>query len=121
VEARSLETLSRRPDVRHLFHTGRRAHLQVLTLVVARSLDGTDKYLFVAGKKVGGAVVRNRVKRRMRAMMRDLAPDIQPGFWIGLIAGPTTPVADYAGLLARVKEGLTRLGAIAGASKAPEA
>ncbi len=121
MEARPLETLSRRPDVRHLFGTGRRAHLQVLTLVVARSLDGSDKYLFVAGKKVGGAVVRNRVKRKLRAMMRELGPELQPGWWIGLIAGPTTPLADYAGLLARVKEGLARLGVLAEASRAPEA
>jgi ribonuclease P protein component len=89
--------------------------------VAAHSLDGSDKYLFVAGKKVGGAVVRNRVKRKMRAMMRELGPEMQPGWWIGLIAGPTTPVADYATLLARVKEGLARLGVFAEAAKAPEA
>jgi ribonuclease P protein component len=93
----------------------------VLTVVAARSPDGSDGYLFVAGKKVGGAVVRNRVKRRLRALMRALGPDLSPGWWIALIAKPETVAARYDILAARVKDGLSRLGVFAEPAKPPEA
>jgi ribonuclease P protein component len=32
-----------------------------------------------ASKKVGGAVVRNRIRRRLKAITRDLAPDLLIG------------------------------------------
>jgi ribonuclease P protein component len=113
VEAVPLETLSRRADVRHLFDTGKRVHLQAVTVVGGPSPDRTDKYLFVAGKKaVGGAVARNRVKRRLRAVMRGLSPEVAAGWWIALIARPDCGVARFADLSAQVKDGLSRLGAL---------
>ena len=32
-----------------------------------------------ASKKVGGAVVRNRIRRRLKAIARDIAPQVRPG------------------------------------------
>lgn len=32
-----------------------------------------------ASKKVGGAVVRNRIRRRLKVITRDLAPAVKPG------------------------------------------
>ena len=40
----------------------------------------------VAGNRVGGAVQRNRAKRRIRAVMHELHPTIKPGFDMVLIA-----------------------------------
>lgn len=48
-----------------------------MTIVVANGDSGAPTVGFVAGKRVGHAVLRNRVKRRMReaASLIDLKPD----------------------------------------------
>ena len=34
------------------------------------------------GRRVGGAVRRNRVRRRLRAVFADLAPELRPGAYL---------------------------------------
>lgn len=51
---------------------------------------------FSVGKKVGKAVVRNRVKRRLREIAR--LSSIKPGWDIVLIARPGAAAASYADL-----------------------
>lgn len=41
---------------------------------------------FITSRRVGGAVVRNRVRRRLRDLVRQHRPRLRPGFWIVLIA-----------------------------------
>lgn len=53
--------------------------------------------------------------------MRALGPDVEPGWWIALIAKPEIVAARYDFLAARVKDGLARLGVFAEPAKAPEA
>ena len=40
----------------------------------------------ITSRRVGGAVVRNRVRRRLREIVRAAAPHIHPGTWVTLIA-----------------------------------
>ena len=46
-------------------------------LLVRERADGTDdlRVGFTVTKKIGGAVVRNRMKRRFRALARELLPE----------------------------------------------
>jgi ribonuclease P protein component len=52
---------------------------------------------FVVSKRLGKAVTRNRVKRRLRAAM-DALP-VKPGFDLVVIARPAAAQRDYASLL----------------------
>ena len=56
---------------------------------------------FTASKKIGNAVLRNRAKRRMRALVRQIMPVMaQTGWDYVLVAKPgVTVVRDYALLL----------------------
>lgn len=66
-------------------------------LMVLRSMpNGLDlsRFGFVASKKVGGAVVRNRVRRRLREAAR-LTP-VQPGWDVVVIARKEAVGASYA-------------------------
>ncbi len=44
--------------------------------------EGVRKYGFTASKKVGNAVVRNRAKRRMRAIFSEQSPCLKDGTYI---------------------------------------
>jgi len=67
---------------------------------------------FTATRKVGGAVVRNRCKRRLREAARLLLPDHgRPGFDYVFIARQGTAERPWPRLLDDVKSALIRLAA----------
>lgn len=65
---------------------------------------------FTATRKIGGAVVRNRAKRRLREAARALLPGFgRPGFDYVFIARQGTADRPWERLLDDVKSALTRL------------
>jgi len=50
--------------------TGRRARHALLTVVARRTHGPTTRLGFAVSRRVGGAVVRNRVKRQLRMIAR---------------------------------------------------
>jgi ribonuclease P protein component len=63
---------------------------------------------FTASKKIGNAVLRNRAKRRLRALAREvLAPAARPGWDYVLVARPEATVTrPYAELRADLEQAL---------------
>ena len=63
-----------------LFSTGQRFHTPYLSFIIGNTSyknfdnrhDQNGRVAFIAGKKLGGAVWRNKAKRRMRALCLDL-------------------------------------------------
>jgi ribonuclease P protein component len=53
---------------------------------------------FVTSRKIGGAVARNRVRRRLREIVRKHQNDLREDFWIVLIARPDATRASYRAL-----------------------
>ena len=75
---------------------------------------------FTASRKVGGAVVRNRAKRRLREAARTLVPlHGLPGCDYVLIARSGTPGRPWAALLDDVKSALISLAAARQAPSPP--
>ncbi|OGD75350.1 MAG: ribonuclease P protein component [Candidatus Coatesbacteria bacterium RBG_13_66_14] len=75
-------------DFRRLFRSGRRLQSGPLRLVwLAEGVEGV-RYTTVAGRKVGNAVVRNRVRRRLRELFRLNRHLIQSPAHLALVAGP---------------------------------
>ena len=85
-----METIKSSAEISQLFSTGRRLKTPYLTLIVGEQPKGKPKgdeeqhglygrVAFIAGKKLGNAVWRNRAKRRMRAICREVG-----GPWPGL-------------------------------------
>ena len=64
--------------------------------------DGSDavRVGFTASKKIGNAVLRNRAKRRLRALVREVLPPLaNPGWDYVLVARPEATVTrDFAAL-----------------------
>lgn len=66
---------------------------------------------FTASRKVGSAVQRNRARRRLRAVAREVLPTAgRPGYDYVLIARAATPRRPYIELSRDLKTALARLG-----------
>jgi ribonuclease P protein component len=50
---------------------------------------------FVTSRRLGGAVVRNRVRRRLREIVRRHQHEVREGFWFVLIARHEAAIATY--------------------------
>lgn len=58
------------------------------------------RFGIATGRKVGGSVVRNRIRRRLRAILRTWDRGGQPGWDILIVARPASAAASYADLRA---------------------
>ena len=71
-----METIKSSEEITRLFTQGKRYHTPYLTFIVLPRRDHgeqTDgRVAFIAGKKLGNAAWRNKAKRRMRAVCKDI-------------------------------------------------
>jgi len=61
---------------------------------------GEAKIGLITSRRVGGAVVRNRVRRRFREIVREARPHLKRGIWLALIARKSASEASYETLRA---------------------
>jgi ribonuclease P protein component len=64
---------------------------------------------FAVGRRVGGAVERNRLRRRLRAIAAEVAPQLEPGAYL-IGAAPEAAALSYGDLKAIVAEALQTAG-----------
>jgi ribonuclease P protein component len=67
------------------------------------------RFGFTVSKKVGKAVVRNRVRRRLKAAVRELLSSARAGFDYVIVARPVAAERAYADLKADLAEALARI------------
>lgn len=77
---------------------GARAGRRTLVVHIALTGDAERMAGFAVSKAVGGAVVRNRVKRRLRALMGDRLELLPTGARVVVRALPPAADADFATL-----------------------
>lgn len=65
-----MERLRRSQDFAATMRIGRRARHALLTAVARRTHGPTTRLGFAVSRRIGGAVVRNRVKRQLRVIAR---------------------------------------------------
>ena len=70
----SIEPLRRSADFDALTREGIARRHRLFSVRVRRNGLGRVRYGFAVSRRVGGAVVRNRIRRRLRALMRELPP-----------------------------------------------
>ncbi len=105
---RGKQYLTRSEEYDRVYHQNTSWPSRLLVLRAAPNDLEISRYGFSISKRVGTAVVRNRVRRRLREIMR-LAP-VKPGWDLVLIARPAAASARFdeleksvAGLLSRAK------------------
>lgn len=96
------ERLRRRKDFVSCYNEGK-MYAQAHLVMYVRPQASGRRFGFVVGKKVGKAVVRNKVKRRLRAACRECLPYLKSGFDAVFVARKGAAEADYHRLLSEMQ------------------
>ena len=107
------QRLRRREDFAATIRNGRRAgrgalvvHFLQSTIEPAPADQPSARAGFVVSKAVGNAVVRNKVRRRLRHLVRPLLADLPPSASLVVRALPSAAAASFADLGADLESAL---------------
>ncbi|MGO1627534.1 ribonuclease P protein component [Microbacterium sp.] len=104
--------LTRGADYRRVSRRGlRSAGPHLVTHIVFTDEGRPARFGFIVTRAVGGAVCRNAVRRRLKAICAEALPDVREGADIVIRALPSSAGASFAELRSQVRRGLKRRGA----------
>ena len=106
-------TLKKNSDFRRLYARGKSAVSPYMVVYCRRNREGVNRLGYTVSVKLGHAVVRNRVRRRLREIVRLNAPKLKNGYDIVVVARTRCVGAEYRQMEAAflqlcAKLGLTR-------------
>jgi ribonuclease P protein component len=107
-KSKIVETLKRNSQFERVRKAGRTWAVGPVVLNAAPNGEQAIRFGFVAGKKVGNAVRRNRARRLMREAVRLRLPRLKPGWDLVWIARASIAEADAATVSSSVEEALVR-------------
>ena len=101
--------LTRGSDYKTVVRRGSRcAGAHTVTHLVSRPEGTPVRFGFIVSKQVGNAVVRNTVRRRLKAVCADALTGVRPGTDVVIRALPSSAAADYSQLRDDVRRCLRR-------------
>lgn len=107
-----METIKSSAEITRLFKEGKRVNTPELSLLVLRTEgqhDRDGRVAFIAGKKLGNAVWRNRAKRRMREACRAVGGPF-PGYDVAFVARKAATETAYADMVSHLKDRAVKAG-----------
>jgi ribonuclease P protein component len=79
--------LTRASEFQRMRREGQSFHGKFIVLSVLKDLPSAEVRVgLITSRRVGGAVVRNRVRRRLREIVRVARPNIAAGTWLTVVA-----------------------------------
>lgn len=89
--------LRQKKDIQTLFAKGKSVFHLYFIIRFRKNQLPTTRFTVIVGKKVSKkAVVRNRLKRQLRALFQESLPSVQQGFDIALIVQAKAVGVDFA-------------------------
>ena len=88
-------TLKKNSDFRRLYAKGKSAATPYLVLYCRQNRTDHNRAGYTVSTKLGHAVVRNRVRRRLREIVRLNANAVKPGYDLVLVARSKAVDAEY--------------------------
>jgi len=113
-----METLRRQREIDRVFRGGRWRRMPAVAVgMYPRGDAEVTRVAFVAGRRLGTAVRRNRARRRLRAAWRLMADRVRPGADVVVVARERAAEVDFRRLQAQVREALAAEGLLDGADE----
>lgn len=81
-----ITTLTRNGQFQRLYRKGKSFVAPTMVVYVSKNRLKINRLGITAGKKVGGAVQRNRAKRRIRELFRVAMPELKQGYDFCIVA-----------------------------------
>ncbi len=103
------EILRRKSDFQKIYRKGKSVADRYVVLFYLSNGLAYNRTAFLASRKVGNAVQRNRAKRLMRESWKEFERDVPPGYDIIIIARNTINNRSCGEVKASVEKGLRRL------------
>jgi len=113
---KKIHSLKGRNSFKEVFSRGRRYNTEGVQLIVLKRdggikgshgpadlQNGESRLGISIGRSYGNAVQRNRAKRRIRAMVRELLPAVKKGYYIIIRPGKGFQKAEYTGASANIR------------------
>jgi ribonuclease P protein component len=102
------DVLRDKRDFDRLYRKGAKVHGRYLVVIFAKNGRSYNRKAFLASKKVGKAVARNRAKRLMKEAYRSLAPQVRAGYDLLFIARNTIVGAGCPEVTGNMKTSLSK-------------
>ena len=91
-------SIKRSSDFRRIYAKGKSAVSPCVVVYCRKNRLGTNRVGFTVSKKLGKAVVRNRVRRRLREIIRLNSDRLEQGYDLILVARTRAVEAEYSRL-----------------------
>ena len=88
-------SIKRSSDFRRIYAKGKSAVSPCVVVYCRKNRLGTNRVGFTVSKKLGKAVVRNRVRRRLREIIRLNSDRLEQGYDLILVARTRAVEAEY--------------------------
>ncbi|MBI3182879.1 MAG: ribonuclease P protein component [Myxococcales bacterium] len=98
------DRLRKRPEFLRVQQRGIKVSAGCLLALALKSNQARTRVGITVSSKVGGAVVRNRVRRRLRELWRKRREIVPSGLELVLVAKPSAAAADFGELSADFEE-----------------
>lgn len=105
-------TLKKNSDFRRLYAKGRQVVLPTLVIYLRRRGSGESRVGFTVSTKLGHAVLRNRIRRRLREIYRLHKDELCPGADMVVVARSRSAEASYRTLEREFLAACRKLGAL---------
>ncbi len=113
-------SLKRNKEFRYAYRAGKSVGSRGMVLIYAKGKLDEVKIGFSVSKKLGNAVTRNRIKRRLREAITPLIPDIKRGYKLIIIAKYAVVDAALPDIEASMRYMLKKAGLIVNGIRSPQ-